>query len=85
MLQHTRNTLKLNQLTSGRFQYETGDKVNTPFGPGFIVQDLGQDKHDHYFGIVYDLDVREHFGLEDKVYKLGSFQLSGIIQKKALD
>lgn len=79
-----RNTLKLNRLVSGRSQYETGDKVNTPFGPGVIVQDLGQDRHDHYFGIVYDLDVRERFDLEDKIYNFGSFQLSGIIQKKAL-
>lgn len=41
--------------------YSVGDKVNTPFGPGVITKDLGQEKDDHFF-IVKDSEGHHKIG-----------------------
>ena len=63
------------------FRYETGDLVWTPFGPGTLVQDLGAKEGDHFYGVVYDEEVRLKYRLEDKIYKIGTFEFNGIIKK----
>lgn len=73
--------MKLKDLYENRFTYEEGDIVNTPFGPGTIVKDLGATNVDHFFSIVFGPDEQAKHGLQSKPYKFGSFQLSGIIKK----
>lgn len=70
--------MKLKDLmTESLFSYQTGDSVITPFGVGVIVTDLGADRVDHYFEVVFDADVRAEHSLEDKPVRIGSFQLKG--------
>lgn len=73
--------MKITTVFKRAFRYETGDLVWTPFGPGTLVQDCGQDEYDHYYGVVFDDEVRMKYRLEDKVHRIGSFELRGIIRK----
>lgn len=73
--------MKLKELCENRFRYEVGDMVNTPFGEGTITKDLGADAHDHHFAVVFGPNVTKLHNLQAKAYKLGSFQLKGIVRK----
>lgn len=73
--------MKLKELYENRFKYEVGDTVDTPFGPGTILKDLGADTNDQYFSIVFSPEITKLHNLQTKAYKFGSFQLSGIIKK----
>ena len=73
--------MKVQTIMERAFRYETGDLVWTPFGPGTLVQDMGTTEHDRFYGVVYDEEVRTKYRLEDKVYKFGSFEFTGIIKK----
>lgn len=73
--------MKIQQLLERRFTYEVGDRVKTPFGDGVIVKDLGATEHDHYFGVVFDERVRKANNLPARPIRMGSFEMSGIVQK----
>ncbi len=73
--------MKVETVLERAFRYEMGDLVWTPFGPGTLVQDLGSTEEDHYYGVAYEEEVRIKYRLEDKVYRIGSFELDGIIKK----
>lgn len=75
--------MKLKQIAEGRFTYEVGDRVNTPFGEGVIIKDLGATEQDHYFAVIFDDRIRKSFDLPARPVRLGSFQLEGIVKKGA--
>lgn len=74
--------MKIQQILESQFEYEVGDRVNTPFGEGVIVKQLNRGEEDDvYFAVVFDDRIRKLYDLPARPIRLGSFQLKGIVKK----
>lgn len=65
--------------------YEVGDLVETPLGPGVIMRELGRDEHGTYFSLIMSDVAQKAHGLSNRPYKMNSASFTGIIQKDIFD
>lgn len=61
--------------------YEVGDIVQTPYGPGLLVKELGQDEANTYYRVILSKEARIEHGLKDRPYKMSSSEFSGVVKK----
>lgn len=73
--------MKLIELNEGQFEYEVGDTVKTPFGPGVIKKFVEKTEKDMYYLVLVDEEGRKKHDLDNKPIRMGSFELKGIIKK----
>lgn len=66
--------------------YSVGDHVQTPFGVGTIVKDLGENdsKFYHFFAVLFSDDIVQKFNLENNPVRIPSSQFNGHVESNPM-